>query len=175
VSRQPAYTRPGTRHATKPGTRPGAATGRRPRHAAPGRRGRASAPVFVDVTGRRRRIVRHLVIVAGLLMTAYFSVVSVGLLVGADAPLTPWPDKARHSPDVGVGMTGPTSGGARGTPPPSSAGASPAPGATHRATPGAAATAVATSPPAATVTRPGNSRATPRANGRSRPPNPRKS
>ena len=108
-------------------------------------------------------------------MTAYFSVVGVGLLAGANAPLTPWPGKARHNPDVGGGLTGPASGGARGTPPASSAGISPGPGATRRATSGTAATAVATAQPTAIASHPGNSHATPRANGRTRPPNPRKS
>jgi hypothetical protein len=107
-------------------------------------------------------------------MTAYVGVVGVGLLAGADAPLTPWPARAGQGPDVGAGLTGPTSGGARGTHPPNSSDASPTLDATGRATSRAATTPVATQP-TTSATRPGNSRATPRANGRTRPPNPKKS
>ncbi|HEU5159684.1 MAG TPA: hypothetical protein VFU43_22005 [Streptosporangiaceae bacterium] len=147
----------------------------RPRHAASGRR-RAAAPVFVDVTGRRRRIVRHLVLIAALFATAYLSVVGVGLLVGADAPLTPWPGQARHSPDVDAGLTGGPPGRAVGGPsPPSSAATSPRPGVTRRATTDAAAPAATTPPATAAVSHPGNSHATPRAAGRTRAPSPKKS
>jgi hypothetical protein len=141
------------------------------RHAGQGRR-RASAPVFVDVTGRRRRIVRHIVVIAGLLVTAYLSVVGVGLLAGADAPLTPWPGRAPHSPDAGAGLTGPSSGATRDTSPPSPAASSPRAGATRPAAVSSGAATAAAQPTA--VSHPGNSHATPHANGRTRTPGPKR-
>jgi hypothetical protein len=153
---------------TRPRPRP------RPRHAAPDR-GRSAAPVFVDVTGRRRRIFRHLALVAGLFVAAYLGVVGVGLLVGASAPLTPWPGRAQHTPDVG--LTRPTSEATSATPPAwATAAPSPRPGTGHPAAPGpVAATSAGASPrPTATVSHPGNSHASPRANGRTRAPSPKR-
>lgn len=48
-------------------------------------------PVFVDRTGRRRRLARNAGIAVGCLLAAYLSVVAFGLVSGADAPMTPWP------------------------------------------------------------------------------------
>jgi hypothetical protein len=48
-------------------------------------------PVFVDRTGRRRRLARNAGIAIGCVLTAYLAVVAFGLVSGADAPLTPWP------------------------------------------------------------------------------------
>jgi hypothetical protein len=48
--------------------------------------------VFVDPTGRRRLLVRTAGAVAGCVLAAYLGIVAVGLVIGTDAPLTPWPD-----------------------------------------------------------------------------------
>ncbi|MCW2945404.1 MAG: hypothetical protein JWR24_2121, partial [Actinoallomurus sp.] len=48
--------------------------------------------VFVDPTGRRRRLVRNAGIVVGCVLTAYLVVVGFGLVTGTGVPLTPWPD-----------------------------------------------------------------------------------
>jgi hypothetical protein len=48
-------------------------------------------PVFVDRTGRRRRLARNAGIALGCVLAAYLTVVVFGLVSGADAPLTPWP------------------------------------------------------------------------------------
>ncbi|GAA4066551.1 hypothetical protein [Actinomadura miaoliensis] len=48
-------------------------------------------PVFLDVSGRRARLVRRLGLVAGALLTAYLTVLGVNLVAGADVPYTPWP------------------------------------------------------------------------------------
>jgi hypothetical protein len=48
-------------------------------------------PVFVDRTGRRRRLARNAGIAVGCLLAAYLAVVAFGLVSGADAPMTPWP------------------------------------------------------------------------------------
>ena len=53
-------------------------------------------PVFVDRTGRRRRLARNAGIAVGCLLAAYLAVVAFGLVSGADAPMTPWP-KPSHS------------------------------------------------------------------------------
>jgi hypothetical protein len=48
-------------------------------------------PVFVDRTGRRRRLARNAGIAVGCLLAAYLAIVAFGLVSGADAPMTPWP------------------------------------------------------------------------------------
>jgi hypothetical protein len=65
---------------------------------------REAAPVFVDATGRRRIVVRYALLAAALLLTVYFTVVGVGLLSGADVPLTP--GVAPPSPNVSAGQSG---------------------------------------------------------------------
>lgn len=49
-------------------------------------------PVFVDHTGRRRRLARNVGIAVGCALVAYLAVVAFGLVSGSGAPLTPWPD-----------------------------------------------------------------------------------
>lgn len=49
-------------------------------------------PVFVDHTGRRRRLARNVGIAVGCVLVAYLAVVAFGLVSGSGAPLTPWPD-----------------------------------------------------------------------------------
>jgi hypothetical protein len=65
---------------------------------------REPEPVFVDATGRRRIVVRYAILAAALLLTVYLTVVGVGLLSGADVPLTP--GVAPPSPDVSAGQSG---------------------------------------------------------------------
>ncbi|HEX6472451.1 MAG TPA: hypothetical protein VF069_25385 [Streptosporangiaceae bacterium] len=143
----------------------------RPRHAMPDRE-RSAAPVFVDVTGRRRRLVRHLALIACVLVAAYVGVVGVGLLVGARAPLTPWPGQAEHGPDAGRPSR--TAKATRVTPPArATAVPSPRPGTARPAASGSAAAGTAPQP-TPTLSHPGNSHATPRANGRTRAPSPKK-
>ena len=48
------------------------------------------APVFVDVTGRRRKLLKPLAILAALLCCGYVTAVAVSLLAGSDTPFTPW-------------------------------------------------------------------------------------
>ncbi|HZE30230.1 MAG TPA: hypothetical protein VE198_02190 [Actinoallomurus sp.] len=48
-------------------------------------------PVFVDGTGRRRRLVRLAGIVVGVLVAAYLAIVAFGFVGGTRMPLTPWP------------------------------------------------------------------------------------
>lgn len=50
-----------------------------------------SVPVFVDRTGRRRRLARNAGIAVGCLLVAYLAIVAFGLVSGADVPMTPWP------------------------------------------------------------------------------------
>ncbi|MFC5749423.1 hypothetical protein [Actinomadura rugatobispora] len=50
-----------------------------------------AAPVFVDASGRRARLVRRLGILASVGLLAYLAVIGLNLAMGADAPLTPWP------------------------------------------------------------------------------------
>ncbi|WP_344590001.1 hypothetical protein [Actinomadura vinacea] len=53
-----------------------------------------AAPVFVDASGRRARLVRRLGILAGGGLIAYLVMIGVNLATGADVPLTPWPAEA---------------------------------------------------------------------------------
>jgi hypothetical protein len=53
--------------------------------------------VFVDPTGRRRRLVRNAGIIVGCVLAAYLVIVGFGLATGTGVPLTPWPDvKSSH-------------------------------------------------------------------------------
>lgn len=128
-------------------------------------------PVFVDPSGRRRRIVRRAGIALGCLLAAYLVIVAFGLVTGARAPLTPWPDvkpSARNAlPGHGAPVTRrersrPATPTPTPTPRPSSrAGASP----TARSSPTTRRT-----PPSSTTTRPGKGRAY----GVTKSPNPKK-
>jgi hypothetical protein len=60
-------------------------------------------PVFVDVSGRRRRLIRHGGIVLGLLLSAYLAMMGVGLLTGTHIPMTPWTGEARGKDRTNVG------------------------------------------------------------------------
>lgn len=51
-----------------------------------------SEPVFVDPSGRRRRIARNVGIAAGCLLAAYLATVMFAVVTGSRAPLTPWPE-----------------------------------------------------------------------------------
>lgn len=126
--------------------------------------------MFVDVTGRRRAVVRHLVILLGLLLAAYVGVVGVGLLVGADAPLAPWPGAAQHPP--GTGDVHPGRRSSRDTSPPRSSAATGEPATTRPAPTRAPASPApsATAQPTPAVSHPGNSHATPPANGLTKSP-----
>jgi hypothetical protein len=59
-------------------------------------------PVFVDHTGRRRRLTRGAGLAVGVILVAYLGVLVVGLVSGSGAPLTPWP-AARPSAPAGHG------------------------------------------------------------------------
>lgn len=48
-------------------------------------------PVFVDGTGRRRRLARNAGIAVACVLVAYLAIVAFGLVIGSGAPLTPWP------------------------------------------------------------------------------------
>jgi hypothetical protein len=48
--------------------------------------------VFVDPTGKRRRLVRWAGVTVGSLLAAYLAIVTFGLVTGGGAPLAPWPD-----------------------------------------------------------------------------------
>jgi hypothetical protein len=86
------------------------------------------APVFVDASGRRARLVRRLGLLAGAGLIAYLVMIGVNLAMGADVPLTPWPS--------GSGVTRGPAGddGKPGTRAPSG----PAPAASRPVAPGAA-------------------------------------
>jgi hypothetical protein len=58
--------------------------------------------VFVDASGRRRRLIRRMGLAVAALLMGYLVVVGVGLFVGADVPLTPWPGRGGN-PGQGVG------------------------------------------------------------------------
>ena len=65
------------------------------------------APVFADVSGRRRRRMRLLGLGAGGAMAAYLVVMAVGLLGGPRASFIPWAGlHAGSSTAVGIGVPG---------------------------------------------------------------------
>jgi hypothetical protein len=132
------------------------------------------APVFVDLTGRRRRVVQHVVFLAGLLVAAYLSVMGLGLLAGSGAPLMPWPGHAPQGQDADAGGPGSTGKPTRGTPRVAVPLPTPLPGAARTAPTAGPSTSSSTPSPTATVSHPGNSHATPRGYGRTRSPNPKK-
>ncbi|GLY75197.1 hypothetical protein Airi01_034640 [Actinoallomurus iriomotensis] len=127
-------------------------------------------PVFVDRTGRRRRLVRNAGIAVGCLLAAYLAVVAFGLVSGADAPMAPWPaPKPSHRAAL------PRHDGMTARPDTPRPAARPTPSATARTRraqpPRSAATTTRTTAPAATsTTQPGQGRAY----GRTKSPNPRK-
>jgi hypothetical protein len=55
-------------------------------------------PVFVDHTGRRRRLIRGAGLAVGVVLVAYLGVLVVGLVSGSGAPLTPWPAAKPSAP-----------------------------------------------------------------------------
>lgn len=125
--------------------------------------------VFVDPTGRRRRIARGVGIAVGCLLTAYLAIVAFGLATGSGAPLTPWPDAKPSQHDAAPRL------GVRHPKPRSFHSASKRP--TVRSSPSGAAPTAQTAPPATrpattapTTTHPGRGRAY----GLSKSPNPKK-
>ncbi|WP_146059099.1 hypothetical protein [Actinomadura rubteroloni] len=50
----------------------------------------APEPVFVDPTGRRRRLLRGLGLAAGGLCASFLAAVGLGAATGARVPMTPW-------------------------------------------------------------------------------------
>jgi hypothetical protein len=126
-------------------------------------------PVFVDRTGRRRRLTRKVGIAIGCLLTVYLAVVAFGLAGGAGAPMTPWPaPKPSHRavpPRHGQAAT------RQDTPQPE---AKPTPSTSRsprvRPSGSAPATTRTTAPAAASTAHPGQGRAY----GRAKSPNPRK-
>jgi hypothetical protein len=136
--------------------------------------------VFVDPTGRRRRLVRNAGIVVGCMLAAYLVIVGFGLVTGTGVPLTPWPDvKSSHQAalpgnDGLLTKRGPSR--PAGTRP--SAVAAPsgaAPTARPTSAPGSRTTPTTALPvvpaPTATATQPGKGRAY----GRTKSPHPKKS
>ncbi|GAA4511743.1 hypothetical protein GCM10023191_076330 [Actinoallomurus oryzae] len=127
-------------------------------------------PVFVDRTGRRRRLARNVGIAVGCLLAAYLAVVAFGLVSGADAPMAPWPDpKSSHRAEA------PRHGRIAARPDTPRPDDRPTPGATARSrgahSPGSApTTARSTAPAAASSAQPGQGHAY----GRTKSPNPRK-
>jgi hypothetical protein len=60
-------------------------------------RPRGRHAVFVDPSGKRRRLVVWAGITAGCVLAAYLAIVAFGLVTGSGAPLTPWPQaKSQH-------------------------------------------------------------------------------
>lgn len=124
--------------------------------------------VFVDATGRRRRLTRRAGLAATVLLAGYLIVVGVGFFAGADVPLTPWPGNDGAGTGVGAEL-----GRQRGaTPQPVTRPTTNTPSASPPAgaTPSRAATAPATG--RAATTPPARPNATPP--GRTKSPNPRK-
>lgn len=132
------------------------------RHAAT----RVLEPVFVDRTGRRRRLARNAGIAVGCLLAAYLAVVAFGLVSGAGAPMTPWPAaKPSHPAALPRHDRNPAR---QETPRPE---AKPTPSATVRSRrPHPSSSAPATAPAATSTAQPGQGHAY----GRTKSPNPRK-
>lgn len=136
------------------------------------------APVFVDATGRRRRLTRGVGAICATLLTGYLAVVGVGLFTGTDLPLTPWPGNGGANNGVGAEPGHQRTRAEPPSPDARSRGASPLAPAASTTPPSTTAprTAVPGAEPTATVTAPGRSesRATPRAVGRTKSANPHK-
>ncbi|MFC5186603.1 hypothetical protein [Actinomadura harenae] len=144
-----------------------------------------SAPVFVDLSGRRRRVGRRAGIACGGLLAAFLVAIGVGVATGASVPGTPWtavPGTQHHkksrtpalqpktiphgqerpggNPPVAVppAANGPNGGTANGRSPAPTGGSSPssAPKPSSAVTP----SKTATPAPLPTRTRPGNGKAT---------------
>ncbi|MBC6457809.1 hypothetical protein [Actinomadura sp. HBU206391] len=135
------------------------------------------APVFVDATGRRRRLTRRVGVISAGLLAGYLALVGVGLFAGADLPMTPWPGNGGGKNGIGAEpghqrkSKTPSPDAHSGTAPaPTSPGVSP-PSLTaprQTATPGTGPTATTSAPGKA------GAHATPRAVGRTKSANPRK-
>lgn len=52
----------------------------------------AQTPVFLDASGRRRRLLRRLGIAAGAAVVLFLGALGVGIATGTDVPLTTWDD-----------------------------------------------------------------------------------
>jgi hypothetical protein len=128
----------------------------------------APEPVFVDRTGRRRRLARAAGIVVGCLLAAYVAVVAFGLVSGAGVPMTPWPAATpshRVVPPLEARVAAPRDG-AKATPTPRAT----APSRHVRPAGGAPATTRTTASPTASTAKPGQGHSY----GRTKSPNPRK-
>ncbi|WP_344260814.1 hypothetical protein [Actinomadura napierensis] len=134
--------------------------------------------MFVDATGRRRRLSRRIGLAAGGVLVVFLGALGIGAATGAAVPVTPWDGPSAH-PRVGGhqstgaragkgGATGKPQGAVPGRRPETApSGASPkAPSATSN--PGRTAAPATGAKPAATASasRPGNSHASPPAWGR---------
>ncbi len=85
-------------------------------------------PIFVDASGRRRRLLKPLGIPAALLCCAYLAAVGVSLVVGSNTPLTPWTDIATGHDGHTAGHVRPTgAGGSRKAIVPAAASSRPGP------------------------------------------------
>jgi hypothetical protein len=111
-----------------------------------------SVPVFVDRSGRRRRVMVGAGGVLGFALLISVVVLVAGVMTGAPLPLPQWPDGGQRDPghttvDGSTPSTGPSSGPPTAPAPPPAGERSPAPSAGGTA--GAAAT------PSASTDRPG--------------------
>ena len=134
-----------------------------------------SDPVFVDTTGRRRRLARRTGFVAGLLIAGFLVIIGTGLFAGADMPLSPWPGDGGPGAANEAGSGHERTAGTRPAPKPVGTAShvtppSARPGQVTRTAP-VTPTAARDTTPATALTHPGNSQATPRAVGRTRSPN----
>lgn len=129
------------------------------------------APVFADVSGRRRRRMRLLGLVAGGAMAAYLVVMAVGLLGGPRASLIPWDGlHADSSAAAGIGVPGEASSAPTQRAPDPSALPSPStrPGAPHSTAASGSSSPAASASSSPTVT----NRASRTPQGRNRSPSP---
>lgn len=60
-------------------------------------------PVFVDASGRRRRLIRRSGLAAGVALTVFMAMLVIGVATGSGVPLTPW--SAPEKNPLGAGVT----------------------------------------------------------------------
>ncbi|MGI8331562.1 hypothetical protein ACRYCC_16485 [Actinomadura scrupuli] len=131
-------------------------------------------PIFVDASGRRRRLLRRAGLAAGVVLAGFLVLIGVGVATGSDVPLTPWSAPgASHEPAAGSTPGGP--GAVTPLPKGGSAGPSARPSGTAPAVPAVvrsaapqASTSQGPAAPAATATHPGRSHASPPARGKAK-------
>ncbi|MEO3780744.1 hypothetical protein ABGB16_28820 [Micromonospora sp. B11E3] len=111
----------------------------------------AGRPVFVDRTGRRRRLTVIVGTLMGLGLLASLGLILAGLFTDSTVRLPGWGDQKGHPP-IEAGLDG--MGGTE-SPSPSPSTSAPAPGSTRTATPTARPTGTDTAAPSARPTEPG--------------------